>query len=69
MSNSFLTARALLLRDSRVENFAEYAIIYYNYKYSSVSCFLVHTRDIGGEGGGTPLYKYIGMCRPKGYGF
>ena len=20
-------------------------------------------------GGGTPLYKYIGMCRPKGYGF
>ena len=20
-------------------------------------------------GGGTPLYKYIGMCRPKEYGF
>ena len=23
----------------------------------------------GGGGGGTPLYRYIGMCGPKGYGF
>ena len=46
------------------------------YDASSLETLLIKVQQYvyspggGGGGGGTPLYQvYVGMCRPKGYGF